>query len=523
MVLYTCIKCKKEFKKKSDYVYHTENKKRPCIQIDSVKNAENSPILIKIDKNSPILTKINQNKINNVLDVLNVLNIRDEVDETNKPDITIQHDHVKNTFESNNLTCTYCCKTFVNIYTLKRHLDGRCKVKKLDNEKKDVIFNKLLENENKMEKVLNSFEDIKKDNQILQKNYNNVQKNYDSIYKENEKLKKQIKDLEKQLDTKSDVVEIIDKLTKLEKVIPDNESKIVNDKLINIIIDKDKKINDLKNNIETNHDNKLIIKNDETNNNSKHLILNNQVIMFRENDKYINATQMCKSKGKKFSDWFRLDSTKELIKELAKNIGAHNNPEFDKSNTESDAGIPASQLIDIKKGNSEKFDQGTWIHPDLAIQLAQWISPNFALKVSFWIRSLFVNGKIDLSAKLEEKEKKIKILQDLVIKKQKRVEYQESNVVYLITTEDNKKKSIYIVGKAIDFKKRLSTYNKTSEHEVMYYKGFQNKEQMELCEKLILNKLDKYREKANRDRFILPVGEDIKLFTNIFDKCVDVL
>ncbi len=44
---------------------------------------------------------------------------------------------------------------------------------------------------------------------------------------------------------------------------------------------------------------------------------------------------------------------------------------------------------------------------------------------------------------------------------------------------------------------------------------------MELCEKLVLNKLDKYREKINRDRFILPVGEDIKLFTNIFDKCVE--
>ncbi len=41
---------------------------------------------------------------------------------------------------------------------------------------------------------------------------------------------------------------------------------------------------------------------------------------------------------------------------------------------------------------------------------------------------------------------------------------------------------------------------------------------MDLSEKLILKKLDKYREVANRDRFILPAGEDIKLFTDIINK-----
>lgn len=45
---------------------------------------------------------------------------------------------------------------------------------------------------------------------------------------------------------------------------------------------------------------------------------------------------------------------------------------------------------------------------------------------------------------------------------------------------------------------------------------------MELCEKIILNNLDKYREKANRDRFILPIEENSKLFINIIDKAIDV-
>ena len=34
---------------------------------------------------------------------------------------------------------------------------------------------------------------------------------------------------------------------------------------------------------------------------------------------------------------------------------------------------------------------------------------------------------------------------------------------------------------------------------------------MDLCEEMILFMLEEYREVANRDRFVLPIGEDIKL------------
>ncbi len=38
---------------------------------------------------------------------------------------------------------------------------------------------------------------------------------------------------------------------------------------------------------------------------------------------------------------------------------------------------------------------------------------------------------------------------------------------------------------------------------------------------MVLQKLDKYKEVANRDRFVLPIDNDIKLFTNIIDICVN--
>ena len=37
---------------------------------------------------------------------------------------------------------------------------------------------------------------------------------------------------------------------------------------------------------------------------------------------------------------------------------------------------------------------------------------------------------------------------------------------------------------------------------------------------MVLLKLDEYREKANRDRFILPVEKDISLFTSTIDQCI---
>ena len=90
----------------------------------------------------------------------------------------------------------------------------------------------------------------------------------------------------------------------------------------------------------------------------------------------------------------------------------------------------------------------------------------------------------------------------------------------MLTTQDHKNRNIYIVGKATNLTERLSTYNKTCDHEVVFYKSCENEESMNLSEKLILIKLDKYREVTNRDRFILPNGEDIKIFIDVINKYI---
>ena len=72
----------------------------------------------------------------------------------------------------------------------------------------------------------------------------------------------------------------------------------------------------------------------------------------------------------------------------------------------------------------------------------------------------------------------------------------------------------------LGLKNRLSNYNKTAEHEVVYYKSCKSEEDMNVIELMVINKLKEYREKAIRDRFILPIEKDITFFTDIIDKSI---
>lgn len=94
----------------------------------------------------------------------------------------------------------------------------------------------------------------------------------------------------------------------------------------------------------------------------------------RAADGYINATAMCQAVGKLFADYRRLKATDEFLTELA-----------------TDMGIPISQLIQSVKGGSG--GQGTWVHPDVAVHLAQWLSPKFAVAVAKWVREWISGGR----------------------------------------------------------------------------------------------------------------------------------
>jgi hypothetical protein len=223
---------------------------------------------------------------------------------------------------------------------------------------------------------------------------------------------------------------------------------------------------------------------------------NGYIIESRDSDGYINVTNLCTAGKKKFNDWNRLDKTKAFLKELS-----------------SSTGIPAVELITQNTGGNG--NRHTWVHPQVAINIAQWISPKFDVKVSAWVLEVMMTGKVDITntksyRELKEdnknKQLKIQLMTKKYVKKQPRVQYDEANVVYILTTANMKKERRYILGKATNLTSRLSVYNKSDEHEVVYYQECSDEEELGLVESFVFCKLKEYREQANRERFLLPEG-----------------
>jgi len=99
------------------------------------------------------------------------------------------------------------------------------------------------------------------------------------------------------------------------------------------------------------------------------------VISQRAHDGYFNATAACKAANKSWNHYITNLTTKAYLKELS-----------------ADTGIPVSELVQSLRGGTPA-EQGTWVHPDVAVHLGQWLSPKFAVLVTRWVREWMARGK----------------------------------------------------------------------------------------------------------------------------------
>ena len=102
----------------------------------------------------------------------------------------------------------------------------------------------------------------------------------------------------------------------------------------------------------------------------------NDVINQRAIDGYINATAMCKVAGRLWGDYHRRAETNAFLNELSSVMG-----------------IPITGLIQTRQGGIPQL-QGTWVHPQVAIHLAQWLSPKFAVMVTEWVVEWLSGGGV---------------------------------------------------------------------------------------------------------------------------------
>ncbi len=104
----------------------------------------------------------------------------------------------------------------------------------------------------------------------------------------------------------------------------------------------------------------------------------NIAVSFRE-DGYLNATQIAAHFGKLPKDYLKTEQTQQYITALAENLSVRRKI-LTKEN----------QIVIVKRGGSE---QGTWLHPKLAIHFARWLDPKFAVWCDEQIEAL-LNGKV---------------------------------------------------------------------------------------------------------------------------------
>ncbi|MFO7628206.1 MAG: KilA-N domain-containing protein [Prochlorococcaceae cyanobacterium] len=91
--------------------------------------------------------------------------------------------------------------------------------------------------------------------------------------------------------------------------------------------------------------------------------LNGTPISRRTTDGYVNATAMCRANGKQWSKYRESDRCQTYLDALAET-----------------SEIRMFDLIESRQGQGG----GTWVHPQVAVDLARWISAPFAVWMDGW-------------------------------------------------------------------------------------------------------------------------------------------
>lgn len=153
------------------------------------------------------------------------------------------------------------------------------------------------------------------------------------------------------------------------------------------------------------------------------LVIGDVIIKCRSDGK-ISLTQMAKASGRRYNDWFRIDSTQAYLKALNLIVG-----------------LPVIEIIESEPGRYG----GSWGHPLVAINFAQWCSPDIAVQVSKWVWELSATGKVELGKEKSIQEiesvwkEKVNNLQLKCDNQQKRLQ-EKDEVIETVTTENKKLK-----------------------------------------------------------------------------------
>lgn len=109
--------------------------------------------------------------------------------------------------------------------------------------------------------------------------------------------------------------------------------------------------------------------------------VDNNIIHQRSSDGYVNATALCRAVGKQFNDYSRTKTTQAFFLALSRSTG-----------------IPIDLLV-LTIIDGDIYRRGTWVHPQVAINLGQWCSPEFAVAVAQFVNA-WATGALTQKSKM---------------------------------------------------------------------------------------------------------------------------
>jgi len=102
----------------------------------------------------------------------------------------------------------------------------------------------------------------------------------------------------------------------------------------------------------------------------------NDIFPQRKADAFVNATAMCKAFGREWSAYWRTADAQAFATALSDSLKIHR-----------------ESLIESRGGRTG----GTWVHPDIAIDVARWCNPAFAVQMARWTRELLTTGRVEIA------------------------------------------------------------------------------------------------------------------------------
>jgi KilA-N domain len=100
------------------------------------------------------------------------------------------------------------------------------------------------------------------------------------------------------------------------------------------------------------------------------------VVQQRKSDGYINATALCNAAGRRWYNFHRTESTGHFLRALE---------------AKTQIRVLGGLIQEVREGTADGVPS-TWVHPQVAVYLAQWLSAEFAVQVSEWVHQWLSGG-----------------------------------------------------------------------------------------------------------------------------------